>query len=275
MVEATPSDPIKPVEKRSHHAGTRPAQRGRPRKANSPPRPEDPGIVQAPQVVKSELDTLTEGLATLYGTVGTLVMFGNEYDGMVIIQNAENMSRSVVAACQPYPSAWRVLKLVVQGNVWSVLLLAHLGPTLAIMANHGMINKRAAQAFRQAPIPEQAQPSAQGEAPGPYSYPGPPQTEGEMSAQQQQDLAQYIAAMAIQQGQQTAQQQAAQYAPPPVEYGNAGDNGAVGMDSVGGLGDQNTAALRALFTASQIDKIREESLRKSQELPQNGQTFGP
>lgn len=274
MAEATQPDKIVPQEKRSHHAGARPAQRGRPRKANSAPRPDDPGIVQAPQVVKSELDMLTEGLATLYGTVGTLVMFGNEYDGMVIIQNAENMSRSVVAACQPYPSAWRVLKLVVQGNVWSVLLLAHLGPTLAIMANHGMINKKAAQAFRQAPIPEQAPPSTQGEATGPYSYPGTPTGEGEMNAQQQQELAQYIAAMAIQQGQQTAQQQAAQYGPPPIDYGNAGDNGAVGMDSVSGLGDQTTAATRALFTAAQIDKIREESLRKSQEIAQNGQTSG-
>jgi hypothetical protein len=275
-------DKIAPTDRRAHRV--RPgATRGRPRKPRVAPTPptaetpvtEAPGIVQAPELVKSEVDQVTEGLATTYGTIGTMIMFLNEYDGFIIINNSENMARSVVAACHPYPAAWRVLKLVAQGNTWTVLALAHIGPAVAIMANHGMVNKSVTTAFRQAPIPEKSEDGgSQPFAQGPYSYPGTALDQEQMTAQQQQELAAYIAAMAVQQGQMTAQQEAAMYASPPVDYGNAGDNGAVGMDSAGGLGDQSTASVRAAFTAAQIDRIREESLRKTQEQMQNGQSYG-
>jgi hypothetical protein len=280
---ASQPDKITPLEKRIHKRGQgtgRPPGRPRTRvrRAPQPPTAETPvtdapGIVQAPQVVKSEVDTVTEGLATLYGTLGTFAMFGNQYDGFVIINNSENMARSVVAACHPYPQAWKVLQRVVQGNVWSVLVLAHLGPALAIMANHGMVSRQVATAFRQAMPPDNAA-SQPVQDEGPYTYAGGQVPQQEMDAQQQQELAQYLAALSIQQGQQTAQQQAAMYAPPPVDFGNAGQNGAVGMDSISGLGDQDAAMARALFSASQIDKIRQESIRKTQEMQATGQANG-
>jgi hypothetical protein len=281
MAEAgTPQpDKVVPLEKRTRTRSRTSGGASRTRRARSTSQATradtEPGIIQAPEIVKSELDTITEGLATLYGTLGTFVMFGDEYDGFTIISNAENMAKSVVAACRPYPQAWKILRMVVQGNVWSVLVLAHLGPTVAIMANHGMINKSVAAAFRQAPIPEkQQQQTTNQEAPGPYTYPGSEIDMSQMSAQEQQDLQAYIAAMAVQMGQQTAQQEAAMYAPPPVDWGDAGQNGAVGMDSVGGLGDRDVAAVRASFSAEQINRIREESIRKTLEQTQTGQMNG-
>ena len=278
-------DRIVPLEKRTHHAprpgsGRTSRPRGRPRTripvAEDAGTPEKPGIVQAPEVYKSELDTVTEGLIGLYGTLGVFTMFVNPYDGTTIISNAENMAKSVIAACHPYPQAWKVLKIVVQGNVWTTLVLAHMGPALAIMANHKLVPASAVNAFRQASLPVEPMAGGQEQA-GPYSYPGqvPPQmAQQEMDAQQQQELAQWLAQMAIQQGQQTAQQQAAMFAPSPVSFGNAGNNGAVGMDSVGGLGDVDTANQRAAFTSQQINKIREESLRKTAESQRTGQTNG-
>lgn len=277
-------DAIKPVEKRRHAAtGRRPT--GRPRKtAIRKPDvpegvenvPEQPGLIDVPPVVKSEVQQVTDDLTTLYGTLGTFVMFANQYDGFVILQNSENMAKSVVAVCHQYESAWRVLKLVTQGNVWSVLVLAHLGPALAIMSNHGMVSNKVAGAFNQATPPAREVPSMASEAPGPYTYPGGQAPQAQPQEQQMTpELMQALVEAMAQQGQMTPQQEQALYAPPPVDYGNAGaGNGAVGMDSAGGLGDQDAAMQRALFSAQQINAIREESIRKTQEMRQSGKSNG-
>lgn len=191
---------------------------------------------------------LTTSVIALYGLVGTGLAFVNQYDGLVVLDRSETMAQSLIAACKPYPQAMRVLRLLAKGNVWTVLLMAHLPPIVAIAANHGILAREAPTKFGLPTPPPRRSAQEQGEQMGAPMSPA----EAAHYAQAEQDqMAAYV-----------REQVAA-----GVANNGSNGNGHIPMP----LGDTEAGAVRAAFTAEQIDGIRAESIRRALEMQQQAQ----
>ena len=174
---------------------------------------------------------IIEGMTALYGSVGMLWMLANQYDGVVILECSEKMARADLEACKQNAEAYRILKMIAVGNIWTVLLMAHVAPIVGILANHGVVSRN---------VPEK------------LGLPRPPEPEPKPEPQAGSD--EWIAQ---QREEGYYQQQAAQ----AMNEAGVGQVGSMAGGLGGPIGDASTVAAQRTFTAEQIASIREQALR--------------
>lgn len=188
---------------------------------------------------------ITDAVATLYATIGTGIAFLNPYDGMVILLRADAMAKALVAACKPYPEAYRWLQVLARGNVWTVLFMAHIGPVAAIAANHGILPREAPTRFGLPEAPERSEPE--------YT----PEQMAAAAEYDRQDAAARAAYMAAGSSPVMASE---------ADIANLRGQVAAAMAANGAnmpLGDMDAVAVRAAFTADQVDRIRQEAINNA------------
>lgn len=95
---------------------------------------------------------IVQGLTGLYTLFGMGILPLNVYDGQVIMDRAQPMAETAVAACRHNPRAMKFLRRLALGSEWAELAVVHMGVVVAIGANHGMVRRDLPAAFN-LPIP--------------------------------------------------------------------------------------------------------------------------
>lgn len=112
---------------------------------------------------------LDDKLQELIGTVGgglkvAGLVRGNpqmEYDGDIVLANAERLAKALEKAAQESPAVKRTLEMIVTTSTWGEVIGAVVAVGVPIMANHGVLPREAAPlmgADVPPPRPEKAPP---------------------------------------------------------------------------------------------------------------------
>lgn len=83
--------------------------------------------------------TLHKELGDLFGLLGTGVMLLDEYDGTVILENAERMGKELDRIARENASVQRVLERLVSTSQWGSVLGVFGAVAVPIAARHGLV----------------------------------------------------------------------------------------------------------------------------------------
>lgn len=82
---------------------------------------------------------LHQQLLGTIGTVGIAVMAFNQFDGMCVMNGADNLAKSLVGVAEINPSVRKALEAAMTATAWSSVAVAIAGIAIPIAANHGVL----------------------------------------------------------------------------------------------------------------------------------------
>lgn len=105
---------------------------------DSPPkrRGRPPGSTNKGSVSISTIQTTLNEQFTL---IGMGVMAFNEYDGKVVIEGADRMSKAIANLCEKNPKVRKTIERMLVGGSYGEVIIAAGLIAVPIMANHGMM----------------------------------------------------------------------------------------------------------------------------------------
>jgi hypothetical protein len=109
---------------------------------------------------KKPLTKLGKSLKETYETVGGMVLLFDMPCGTAVIENAENMARSLDTLAQNNPKVKEALLKLTEASGWGQVIVAHAPVMLAVYAHHGG-QVQNMFAGKKEPTPEYSQPSRQ------------------------------------------------------------------------------------------------------------------
>jgi len=86
-----------------------------------------------------DVEKIRQGMLELYLTVGIGVNFFDQFDGMVVAQNAPKLADSWAALAEKDPKVRKALMKMLTGTSWSAVLIAHAMVAVPIMQHHKLI----------------------------------------------------------------------------------------------------------------------------------------
>jgi hypothetical protein len=86
---------------------------------------------------KSSLTKLGKSLKETYETIGGMVLLFDAPCGTAVIENAENMARSLDVLAQNNPKVKEALLKLTEASGWGQVIVAHAPVMLAVYAHHG------------------------------------------------------------------------------------------------------------------------------------------
>jgi len=95
---------------------------------------------------------LEKDLGQLFMTLALLGSMVNQYDGMVIANNAPQMAAAWAALARQNPQVEKVLRSLMSGGAFGAVVITTLPVIIAISANHGLLPEQVG-AMVGAPIP--------------------------------------------------------------------------------------------------------------------------
>jgi hypothetical protein len=107
---------------------------------------------------KKTLTKLGKSLKETYETVGGMVLLFDMQCGTAVIENAENMARSLDTLAQNNPKVKEVLLKLTEASGWGQVLVAHAPVLLAVYAHHGGQVQSLFTGNKPEPTPEYTQP---------------------------------------------------------------------------------------------------------------------
>jgi len=98
--------------------------------------------------------TLGKPLTDLFTTMGTMLILVDDYDGTVVVENAERLAKQLDEIAKNNPGVQAALERLVSGSQWGGVVATFGAVAVPIAARHGLIPQMTPALFRQTPPPE-------------------------------------------------------------------------------------------------------------------------
>lgn len=123
-------------------------KRGRPRKSDDAPKPStDSPPSPTAKRGRPPRNNLKGRLQETVGAVGLMVAVVEPFDGMAILNGAENLATALDNLAAENPSVQRTLEQLLQVSAWGQVMTAVAAIAVPIAAHHGILPAQLAGAF--------------------------------------------------------------------------------------------------------------------------------
>lgn len=85
---------------------------------------------------KAETELILKSLLKSYVGMGMAISIVAPQDGMIVVQNAEDLTESWRMLLDNDPKLRRIMKKAIQGSGWGAVISAHLAVAVPIISNH-------------------------------------------------------------------------------------------------------------------------------------------
>lgn len=99
---------------------------------------------RAPRVNTVKLKAVTDGVTSLYATIGIFAYARDQYDGLIIMTTAQDRAVELVNVAKHHKWLMDLLIRLTQSSDYVTLAIGHAGLVYAIMAHHNQIPKNEA-----------------------------------------------------------------------------------------------------------------------------------